>query len=124
MEPLGETGRWFRRQYALTPPTSVCALAPFGQRQAQSIWFDCKAYRLNLYGDASGIRIRDLFCFDQDYPERYLAAPCQTDAFIYDTPARCAAARGSLAQGHFPRGGGGRAHRRAQRLHRRASGAA
>ena len=84
VEPLGETGRWFRRQYALTPPTSVCALAPFGQRQAQSIWFDCKAYRLNLYGDASGIRIRDLFCFDQDYPERYLAAPCQTDAFIYD----------------------------------------
>lgn len=84
VEPLGATGRWFRQVYPLTPPTSVCALKPYGQRQAQSVWFNCRNYRMNLYGDATGIRIRDLFCFDQAYPERYRTSLCLTDYLVYD----------------------------------------
>lgn len=84
VERLMDTGRWYRERFATTPATAVCALEPFGQRNAQSIWYDCKNYRANLYHDQRGARIRDLFLFDERYEERYLREVCETEYLVYD----------------------------------------
>ncbi|NLG25811.1 MAG: hypothetical protein GX558_10675, partial [Clostridiales bacterium] len=84
VEPLGATGDWFRRSFDRTPATAVSALEPLGDRRDQSVWYDCADYRANLYNDRHGLRLRDLFLFDQARPERYLTAACQTEYLIYD----------------------------------------
>ena len=84
VERLEDTGRWYRERFPLTPATAVCALEPFGERQAQSVWYDCKNYRANLYRDGSGLRLRDVFLFDEDYEERYMNAVCETEYLVYD----------------------------------------
>ena len=84
VERLEDTGRWYRARFPLTPATAVCALEPFGERQAQSVWYDCRNYRANLYRDEKGLRVRDLFLFDENYRERYLDRVCETEYLVYD----------------------------------------
>ncbi len=84
VEKLCDTGRWYRQTFAQTPATAVCAEEPFGERMAQSVWYNCKNYRINLYRDAQGVRVRDLVLFDEAYEERYMNAVCTTDYLVYD----------------------------------------
>ena len=84
VERLQDTGRWYRQRFPMTPATAVCALEPFGERQAQSVWYDCRNYRANLYRDEKGLRVRDLFLFDENYEERYMDKPCETEYLVYD----------------------------------------
>lgn len=84
VERMEDTGRWYREQFAQTPATSISALEPYGERQAQSVWYNCRNYRMNLYRDAKGLRIRDLFLFDENYEERYMRDVCTTEYLVYD----------------------------------------
>ncbi len=84
VERLGDTGRWYRERFHLTPATSVCALEPFGDRQAQSVWYNCRNYRANVYRDGKGLRLRDLTLFDERYRERYMDHVCKTEYLVYD----------------------------------------
>ena len=84
VERMEDTGNWYRAQFPLTPATSVCALEDCGDRHAQSIWYDCRNYRVNFYRDEKGLRLRDLFLFDEDYEERYSHAVCTTEYLVYD----------------------------------------
>ncbi|MBQ8955093.1 MAG: hypothetical protein IJ048_13365 [Clostridia bacterium] len=84
VERLEDTGRWYRARYPLTPATAVCAMEPYGERQAQSVWYDCRNYRVNLYRDAQGLRLRDMTLFDERYAERYMDSVCETEYLVYD----------------------------------------
>ena len=84
IETLGESGRWFRRTFRETPASTVAALSDWKDRERRSVWYNCKNYRVNLYADPHGIRIRDLYLFREDYPERYLNAACRTPCLKYD----------------------------------------
>lgn len=84
VERLGDTGRWYRERFRLTPATSVCALEPYGDRQAQSVWYDCRNYRANVYRDEKGLRLRDMTLFDERYRERYMDKVCETEYLVYD----------------------------------------
>ncbi len=84
VEKMCESGAWYKRSFAQTPATAVSSLEPFGERQAQSVWYNCKNYRANIYRDADGLRIRDLVLFDENYEERYLNGVCTTDYLVYD----------------------------------------
>ena len=84
VERMEDTGRWYRARFPQTPATAVCALEPYGDRQAQSVWYDCRNYRANLYGDDRGLRIRDLALFDENYEERYMNSVCETEYLVYD----------------------------------------
>ena len=84
VERMEDTGRWYREQFSLTPATAVSALEPFGERKAQSVWYNCRNYRVNLYRDERGMRIRDIALFDEQYEERYMNAVCTTDYRVYD----------------------------------------
>lgn len=84
VERLDESGEWFKRQFPLTPATAVCALEPYEDRRAQSVWYDCVHYRANLYRDGEGLRLRDLTLFDERREERYLHAACETEYLVYE----------------------------------------
>jgi hypothetical protein len=84
VEKMGDSGVWYRKNFAQTPATAVSSLEPFGDRQAQSVWYNCRNYRANIYRDADGLRIRDLTLFDENYAERYLHDVCTTDYLVYD----------------------------------------
>ena len=84
IEKLGDTGRWYKAHFPLTPATAVAATEPFGERQAQSVWYDTRNYRVNVYADAEGLRLRDVTLFDERRAERYLSTPCETEYLVYD----------------------------------------
>ena len=84
LERLCDTGEWYKKSFPLTPAAAVCALEPYGERGAQSVWYDTKNYRCNVYRDESGARLRDLTLFDETRPERYLTDPCVTEYLVYD----------------------------------------
>lgn len=84
IERMADTGRWYKEQFPLTPPTAVCALRPYKQRDKQSLWYNCKDYRVNVFADDAGLRLRDIFVFDDAYTERYIGTPCLTEYLVYD----------------------------------------
>lgn len=84
VERMEDTGRWYKANFDKTPATAVSALEPYGDRQAQSVWYNCRNYRINLYRDAECLRIRDLTLFDEMYEERYLDSVCTTEYLVYD----------------------------------------
>lgn len=84
IERMQDTGHWYREQFPVTPATSVCALAPYKARDKQSIWYNCRNYRVNVFADNDGLRLRDIFLFDDVYVERYINTPCLTEYLVYD----------------------------------------
>ncbi len=98
VERMGDTGRWFKRSFDRTPATSVAALEPMRynpevdtapnaaalEHDDQSVWYDCKNYRVNWLWRKGVLRLRDFYLFDEAYPERYLNSVCETSYLVYD----------------------------------------
>lgn len=92
IERLEDTGRWFRDRYPVTPATAVTALTDWRDAGRQSVWFDSRNFRANLFVDERGVCLRDFCLFDERYPERYLNAVCTGAKYTYDTlPVICGA---------------------------------
>lgn len=81
---LGETGRRFKEKYPTTPPTAVSATEDWQGLGHQSVWYNCKNYRLNIYSDGQNVLIRDIHKFDEKYKSRYLDTPCTGTSAIHD----------------------------------------
>ena len=76
VETMGQSARWFARQYRLTPPVSYQASRDWNPRFADKnlsaqFYASCN-YRLGLLGEEGKLRIRDLFMFRENFPCRYL----------------------------------------------------
>lgn len=87
VEPLGETGRKFQKEYPTTPATSVVCEKDWrfpGGRGKRSYWYNCRRYRVNFLSDGEGFRLRDLTLFDENYNERYQEEPCRTPYLQFD----------------------------------------
>ncbi len=82
---LKDAGEWFSSQYSRTPPTAYTALTDWDQSQnQQSVWFDSLNYRTNIYVKNKKIFIRDIFLFDERWPELYRKEPAQGNNAIYE----------------------------------------
>ncbi len=62
---LAEAGQWFRRNFSLTPPTSVVCLNDWRHQNRKTVWYDSRFYRINLLWQDGGFFVRDLHCFDE-----------------------------------------------------------
>lgn len=80
---LGETGRLFKSLYQETPPTAITALDDFAGNGRQSVWYNCKNYRANLYCDGESVYFRDIQVFDENNRDVYLDAPCRKESCLY-----------------------------------------
>lgn len=68
---LSEAGEWFKNIFDKSPVSSQIALKNYNKENKSSIWFYCLNYRINLFSDEKGMRIRDFFLFDENYKSRY-----------------------------------------------------
>ena len=84
VERLGETGRWFKKTFDDTPPSTIVAEGDWKGNDKSSYWYDCKKYRLNFYAEDGLFRIRDCYLFRDEYKERYLGSVCKTNDLTYD----------------------------------------
>ena len=81
---VAQTGAWFSQRYDMTPATSMTALTDWKQAGNQTVWYDCKNYRMNLHNKAGYPCIRDLFLFDENHPERYNEQPVTGARAVFD----------------------------------------
>lgn len=85
IETLSETGRWFKEQYPVTPPTSVVASEDHQGKERKTFWFNCRNYRANLLWEGPRLKVRDLHLFDERLRSPYLDTPDTLPVFHYET---------------------------------------
>ena len=85
VEPLGETGRWFKSEYKQTPASAITAHSAWDDPEKRSVWYCSRFYRTNLYADNDTMRIRDLHLFDEQYPDPFEDTVCTANEACYDT---------------------------------------
>ena len=84
VEKLCDTGKCFIQQYDMTPATVYSALDDWADLDNQSVWYDSKRYRLNLFSDGKEVWIRDIHKFDENYRDVYLDKPCEANEAVQD----------------------------------------
>jgi len=72
VQTLGETGKWFKDKYKVTPPTSVAVLNDHSEKNQKTVWFNSRFYRANLLWDQGTMRFRDIHLFDESVASDYL----------------------------------------------------
>ena len=84
VETLGNSGKWYRENYKLTPASAVAALSDWKGEGRKSVWYNNRFYRMNLYQEGNHAWVRDLQIFDEGYEERYLNDACKEEFLAYD----------------------------------------
>ncbi len=81
---LSETGAWFKKTFKQTPPSVVSALSDRHGKNRFSVWYDCKNYRADIFGEHDRFWIRDIFLFREGYKERYLDSVNDSISMTFD----------------------------------------
>ncbi|MDD3037059.1 hypothetical protein [Bacteroides sp.] len=85
IETLETSGKWFKKKYPLTPPTSVTALTDAYDNGQKTVWFNSRYYRANLLWENNTIRFRDIHLFNENLESDYLKQPCTSNQCVYMT---------------------------------------
>lgn len=85
VKTLGETGKWFKERYPVTPPTAVTVLHDHSAKDLKTVWFNSRFYRANLLWERGTMRFRDIHLFDESIASAYLTKPGTTSDCLYDT---------------------------------------
>ena len=82
---LGETGRWFRAKFPVTPVSAVVTLDDWKREGHAGIWYLSRFGRVNLFRESDGtLAVRDWQLFREDYAESYLDKVCPSSVCAYD----------------------------------------
>jgi hypothetical protein len=71
VETLGESGKWFKEHYKVTPSTSVTINHDLKGSNLKTVWFNSRFYRINLLWENGNLRIRDIHLFNEKLPSIY-----------------------------------------------------
>ncbi len=85
VETLEQSGNWFRKQFPLTPVTSVVALDDWKGHGRKTVWYDSRFYRLNILWGKDSFFIRDIHCFDESVVSPTHDIPLKETSLTYDT---------------------------------------
>lgn len=85
VETLGESGRWFRKRFPLTPATAVTTVTDVRGEGNKTVWYDSRYYRANLLWEKGRFRFRDIHLFDERFKSEYLDTPGTGDRFLFYT---------------------------------------
>jgi hypothetical protein len=72
VETLAASGKWFRKHFKITPPTSVTVNEDIEGSDRKTVWFDSRFYRLNLLWENGSLRFRDIHLFDENFASDFL----------------------------------------------------
>ena len=95
VETLAQSGQWFRRNFSLTPPTSVVYLDDWKHQDRKTVWYDSRFYRMNILWQDGGFFIRDLHRFDENFVSPTHDSALTNTFLEYGTLAVVDGARGS-----------------------------
>lgn len=84
VKTLGETAKLFHEKYRDTPAAAITALRDWSEADCQSVWYNCKNYRLNLFTAEGVVRIRDIHRFDETCRDSLLDSPATENEAVYD----------------------------------------
>lgn len=84
VKTLGETGKWFKKKYEVTPPTSVTVLNDYSPKNQKTVWFNSRFYRANLLWDQNTLRFRDIHLFDESVESDYLTKKGTSSQCFYN----------------------------------------
>ncbi|HEX6432029.1 MAG TPA: hypothetical protein VF008_30265, partial [Niastella sp.] len=104
VETLAASGRWFRKQYKVTPATSFSVSKDIAGSDRKTTWFNSRFYRTNLLWEKGSLRIRDIHIFNENFPSAYEKQPvteneCRfftlplVDGYIWSKPHQLAGLR-------------------------------
>ena len=85
IETLGETGRWFKDKYNVTPPTSVITTEDYLDNGRRTLWLNCRNYRANLLWEGGSLKFRDIHIFNENLRSEYLDNPDTLPILKYET---------------------------------------
>jgi len=85
VETLGKSGAWFKKNFALTPPTAVTALTDVRNEGRKTVWFNSRYYRANLLWKGESFRFRDIHLFNENYKSDYLTKAGTSTQCVYMT---------------------------------------
>ncbi len=85
VETLEQSGRWFRQQYPVTPPTAVVALDDWKDEGRRTVWYNSRFYRLNVLWEKDSFFIRDIHCFDESVVSPTHTTALQASTLAYET---------------------------------------
>lgn len=79
VQTLQESGQWFRRTYAVTPPTiSVGKSTPCDPTRS-AVWYNSRYYRCSLAWQDGKLTVRDVHLFSERYTSNYLDTVCTSN---------------------------------------------
>lgn len=104
VETLAASGEWFRKNYTLTPATSVTVNKDIDGSDKKTVWFNSRFYRFNLLWENNTLRFRDIHLFNENFPSIYTEGVTTTnecafftlpfvDGFRWSSPDKAAALR-------------------------------
>jgi len=85
VETLGESGKWFRKHYKITPATSMTVSQDIDWSDKKTAWFNSRFYRTNFLWDRGSLCIRDIHLFDENFPSFYTTGIAKTSACAFFT---------------------------------------
>lgn len=85
VETLEQTGKWFRKNFPLTPATSVVALDDWKGQGRKTVWYNSRFYRLNILWENDSFFIRDIHCFDENIVSPTHEKPLKETTLAYET---------------------------------------
>ncbi len=83
---VGEMGRLFKRMNKETPAMSLSVLTDWADLDNQTVWYNNKHYRINIFADKERLWIKDIHVYFDDYRDAYLDKPCKAHTACYDNP--------------------------------------
>lgn len=75
VETLAQSGEWFRKNYKVTPATSVTINHDLPPGNLKTVWFNSRHYRVNILWENNTLRIRDIHIFNEKIPSVYEKEP-------------------------------------------------
>jgi hypothetical protein len=85
VEKIGDTGKWFKKTWDVTPASAITAHTAFDDNNKSSVWYCSDLYRINLYTSHNKFRIRDIHVFDEKMPDPYEDCVCTENSAAYET---------------------------------------
>ena len=83
IETLSETGAWFKETYSTTPMAARAVLSDWQKKNNQSVWYNCKNYRANVFASGESLYLRDIYLFDERIQDKYIQTPCKEEIISY-----------------------------------------
>ena len=85
VETMEQSGRWFKKNYKITPATAFTVDEDLGNGNQRTAWFNSRFYRANLLWENNTLRIRDIHLFDENFPSQYTKGVTTTNECAFYT---------------------------------------